>query len=153
CSPMSMRKCGTNIMVAASWCRRRLRVAACLIWALAPAATSQLVGPQGEVVGVDMTDGQLETARSHIDWHMQSVGNAKPNVNFLKGYIERLDALGLRPQSFDVIVSNCVINLSVDKPAVLRGAYELLKPGGELYFADVYCDRRLPDAITSDPVL
>ena len=46
-----------------------------------------------------------------------------------------------------MIVSNCVINLSVDKLAVLRGALELLKPGGELYFADVYCDRRLPDGV------
>jgi hypothetical protein len=46
-----------------------------------------------------------------------------------------------------------LINLSVDKPAVLRGAYELLKLGGELYFADVYCDRRLPNSVTADPVL
>jgi len=114
---------------------------------------AQLVGPEGEVVGVDMTDEQLETARSHIDWHMRVFGFARPNVKFLKGYIEKLSELGLEPQSFDVIVSNCVINLSVDKPAVLRGAYELLKPGGELYFADVYCDRRLPDVVTADPVL
>src|SRR5499427_600687 len=114
---------------------------------------AQLVGPEGEVVGVDMTDEQLETARSHIDWHMRTFGYARPNVKFLKGYIEKLGELGLEPESFDVIVSNCVINLSGDKPAVLRGAYELLKPGGELYFADVYCDRRLPDAVTSDPVL
>ena len=114
---------------------------------------SQLVGPQGEVVGVDMTDEQLETARSHIDWHMRAFGYARSNVKFLKGYIEKLGELGLEPKSFDVIVSNCVINLSVDKPAVLGGAYELLKPGGELYFADVYCDRRLPDVVTADPVL
>ena len=52
-----------------------------------------------------------------------------------------------------MIVSNCVINLSVDKDAVLRGAFDLLKPGGELYFADVYCDRRLPEEIKADPLL
>jgi SAM-dependent methyltransferase len=46
-----------------------------------------------------------------------------------------------------------VINLSVDKPAVFRGAFRLLKPGGELYFSDVYCDRRLPDRVRADPVL
>ncbi len=114
---------------------------------------AQLVGPEGEVVGVDMTDEQLETARSFIDWHTRAFGYARPKVKFLKGYIERLGELGLEPQSFDVIVSNCVINLSVDKSAVLRGAFDLLKPGGELYFADVYCDRRLPDAVTADPVL
>ncbi len=57
------------------------------------------------------------------------------------------------PATFDVVVSNCVINLCVDKLAVLRGAYRLLKPGGEIYFADVYCDRRLPDEVRADPLL
>jgi SAM-dependent methyltransferase len=113
---------------------------------------AQLVGPKGEVVGVDMTVEQLATAQAHIDWHMRRFGYARPNVRFLKGYIEKLGELRLEPASFDVIVSNCVINLSIDKPAVLRGAYDLLKPGGELYFADVYCDRRLPDSVRADPV-
>jgi SAM-dependent methyltransferase len=114
---------------------------------------AQLVGPRGEIVGVDMTDEQLATANEHIGWHMSRFGYPSPNVRFLRGYIEKLDQLGLEPESFDVVVSNCVINLSVDKPAVLRGAFDLLKPGGEIYFADVYSDRRLPDAIRSDPVL
>ncbi|HEU4476127.1 MAG TPA: methyltransferase domain-containing protein [Methyloceanibacter sp.] len=114
---------------------------------------AQLVGPEGEVVGVDMTDEQLSTAEAHADWHMRQFGYARRNVRFLKGYIEQLGALDLAPASFDVIVSNCVINLSVDKLAVLRGAYDLLEPGGELYFADVYCDRRLSDDIKADPLL
>ena len=114
---------------------------------------AQLVGPNGEVVGVDMTDEQLATAEAHSEWHMRRFGFARPNVRFLKGYIERLEELGFEPASFDVIVSNCVINLSIDKSAVLRGAYDLLKPGGELYFSDVYCDRRLPDHVRADPVL
>jgi SAM-dependent methyltransferase len=114
---------------------------------------AQLVGETGEVVGVDMTDEQLATANAHIDWHRDRFGYKRANVKFLKGYIEKLGELGLEPQSFDVVVSNCVINLSVDKLAVLRGALSLLKPGGELYFADVYCDRRLPDSVRNDPVL
>ena len=114
---------------------------------------AQLVGEQGEVVGVDMTDEQLETANAHIDWHMQGFGYGRRNVRFLKAYVEKLGELGLPQASFDVIVSNCVINLSVDKLAVLRGAFDLLKPGGELYFADVYCDRRLPDQVRADPLL
>jgi len=114
---------------------------------------AQLVGPEGEVAGVDMTDEQLATANAHIDWHMRRFGYRRPNVRFVKGYIEQLGELGLPRASFDVIVSNCVINLSIDKLAVLRGAFDLLKPGGELYFADVYCDRRLPDHVRADPLL
>ena len=90
---------------------------------------SQLVGPEGEVVGVDMTEEQLATAEAHTDWHMRAFGYSRRNVKFLKGYIEKLGVLGLAPASFDAVVSNCVINLSVDKLAVLRGAYDLLKPG------------------------
>jgi arsenite methyltransferase len=82
---------------------------------------AQLVGPNGQVVGIDMTDEQLDVANEHIDWHMKRFGYQRPNVRFLKGYIETLGDLGLEPGSFDAIVSNCVINLSVDKPAVLRG--------------------------------
>ena len=114
---------------------------------------SQLVGEKGGVTGVDMTDEQLATAEMHKNWHMEQFGFAQPNVRFLKGYLEKLDELDLEPSSFDVVVSNCVINLCVDKLAVLRGAYRLLKPGGELYFADVYCDRRLSDDLRADPLL
>lgn len=114
---------------------------------------AQLVGAEGEVVGVDMTPEQLEVARRHQAWHAEKLGLAKPNVRFLEGYIEKLGALGLEPGSFDCVISNCVINLSTDKLAVLKGAFDLLKPGGEMYFADVYCDRRLPEAVRKDPVL
>ena len=116
-------------------------------------ALAQLVGPKGEVVGVDMTDEQLAVANAHVAWHRQKFGFKKSNVRFLHGYIEKLTDLELKPGSFDVIISNCVINLSSDKPSVLKGAFDLLKPGGELYFSDVYADRRLPDAVRNDPVL
>ncbi|MBL3598865.1 MAG: methyltransferase domain-containing protein [gamma proteobacterium endosymbiont of Lamellibrachia anaximandri] len=116
-------------------------------------ALAQMVGESGYVLGVDMTDEQLEVADRHIDWHRDRFGYAKSNVEFRKGYIEKLDELGLEENSFDIIVSNCVINLSPDKEAVLREAYRLLKPGGELYFSDVYSDRRVPEHLVSDPVL
>ncbi len=112
-------------------------------------ALAQLAGPRGEVIGVDMTPEQLAVARAHEDWHAETFGYR--NVRFLEGDIERLDALDLEPGSFDVIVSNCVINLVEDKPAVFRAAFELLKPGGELYFSDVYADRRLDEALRHDP--
>ena len=116
-------------------------------------ALAQLVGAAGEVVGVDMTDEQLAVARRHREHHRAAFGFERDNVRFLHGYIERLDELDLAPGSFDVIVSNCVVNLSPDKDAVLRGVHRLLKAGGEFYFSDVYADRRVPDAVKNDPVL
>lgn len=114
-------------------------------------ALAQLVGPTGEVIGIDMTDEQLAVAESHRHWHTDQFGF--DNVKFIKGYIERLDELGLESDSFDVIVSNCVINLSPDKDAVLREIQRLLKPGGEFFFSDVYADRRVPNAVRSDPII
>lgn len=116
-------------------------------------ALAGLVGENGTVVGVDMTDEQLDVAKRHVDFHAEAFGFQRPNASFKKGYIERLGELGLADGSFDIIVSNCVINLSPDKPAVLREAFRLLKPGGELYFSDVYSDRRVPGALVDDPVL
>jgi arsenite methyltransferase len=114
-------------------------------------ALAQLVGPTGEVVGVDMTDEQLAIAEKHRAHHAQVFGF--DNVKFLHGYIERLEDLNLEPGSFDVIVSNCVVNLSPDKDAVMRGVHRLLKKGGEFFFSDVYADRRVPDAVRNDSVL
>jgi SAM-dependent methyltransferase len=112
---------------------------------------AQLVGADGEVVGIDMTAEQLEVARRYQAFHAERFGFA--NVRFLQGTIEHLERLPLDPGSFDVIVSNCVINLSTDKGAVLAGAHRLLKAGGELYFSDIYADRRLPESVRLDPVL
>ena len=114
-------------------------------------ALAQLVGANGEVIGVDMTDEQLAVAEQYRDWHSEKFGF--DNVRFLKGDIERLYELELEPGSFDVIVSNCVINLCTDKNAVLEGIQRLLKPGGEFYFSDVYADRRVPEAVRHDSVL
>jgi SAM-dependent methyltransferase len=114
-------------------------------------ALAQLAGARGEVSGVDMTDEQLAVAQQHQGWHADRFGF--DNVRFLKGYIEKLDELELQPGSFDVIVSNCVINLSPDKDAVLKGILRLLKPGGEFYFSDIYADRRVPDEVRNDSVL
>ncbi len=112
---------------------------------------AQLVGSQGRVVGVDMTVEQLAVANAHLQYHAEQFGFA--NVEFRQGYIENLDALGLADASFDVIVSNCVINLSPDKDSVLREAYRLLKQGGELYFSDIYADRSLPAELREDELL
>ncbi len=116
-------------------------------------ALSKLVGPNGSVTGIDMTTEQLSIARQYETWHAEKYGYDAPNTRFLEGYLEQLDKLDLEPESFDLIISNCVINLCTDKPAVFRAAHKLLKPGGELYFSDVYADRRVPEHLVNDPIL
>lgn len=111
---------------------------------------AQLAGPAGSVTGVDMTPEQLAVARSYEQWHADRFGFA--NVRFIEGDIEQLEKLPLEPESFDVVVSNCVINLCTDKPAVFGSIHDFLKPGGEFYFSDIYADRRLPAALAADPV-
>jgi ubiquinone/menaquinone biosynthesis C-methylase UbiE len=114
---------------------------------------SRLVGEHGRVIGVDMTSEQLEVARRHQDWHAQRYGHSLSNVSFVQGYIEQLDACGIMDASIDVVVSNCVLNLSPEKERVFAEVFRVLKPGGELYFSDVFADRRIPPALRDDPVL
>lgn len=116
-------------------------------------ALSAMVGEQGEVVGLDMTDEQLAVAREYQDYHAEIFGFKQSNVQFIQGDIDQLEKLPFPEGYFDLIVSNCVINLVQDKQAVLKQAYRLLKPGGEMYFSDVYCDRRIPEYLVKDDVL
>jgi SAM-dependent methyltransferase len=112
---------------------------------------SQLVGPTGRVIGVDMTEEQLAVARRHQDWHAERFGYA--NTDFRHAYIENLEAAGIADASVDLVVSNCVVNLSPDKPRVFSEIFRVLKTGGELYFSDLFADRRLPAELLDDPVL
>ncbi|MEZ4750310.1 MAG: methyltransferase domain-containing protein [Bdellovibrionota bacterium] len=114
---------------------------------------SQLVGESGKVIGVDMTPSQLEIARRHEVYHQEKFGYARSNVQFLEGYIEDLKSLGIEDSSVDVVVSNCVLNLSPDKRRVFSELLRVLKPGGELFISDVFSLQRLPESFKKDPVL
>jgi len=114
---------------------------------------SKLVGESGRVIGIDMTDEQLLTARNHAEWQRQKFGYGKSNVQFTKGYMEDLRSAQIADSSIDLVVSNCVINLSPDKEQVFAEIFRVLKPGGELYFSDVFADRRVPAELKDDAVL
>lgn len=105
---------------------------------------SLIAGPTGTVIGLDMTDSQRAKAEA-----LRQRDRFR-NVTYVKGYI---DAAPFEDGSFDVIISNGVINLAVDKPQVFREIARLLRPGGRLAIADIVTDALLPESISCNTTL
>ncbi|MDR0355880.1 MAG: methyltransferase domain-containing protein [Deltaproteobacteria bacterium] len=106
---------------------------------------SKLAGPKGLAIGVDMTEEQIALAKSCQEKQRVIFGFDESNVVFHLGYMENLRDAGIEDDSIDVVISNCVINLSPFKEDVFKEIWRVLKPGGELIFSDVFADRRMPE--------
>jgi len=106
------------------------------------------VGPQGRVIGVDMTDDMLMLARANAVRFAAASGLA--NVEFRKGFI---DDLPVKDSEADVVISNCVINLSPDKAKVFREVHRALRPGGRMVVSDIVLNRELPDSLKNNDAL
>jgi ubiquinone/menaquinone biosynthesis C-methylase UbiE len=103
--------------------------------------SARRVSPGGRAIGLDMTDEMLELARAN------AAEAGVDNVEFVKGYLEDMP---LEDSSVDVVISNCVINLSGDKPRVLREAARVLRPGGRFAVSDVIADPDMDEATRAD---
>ena len=113
---------------------------------------SKLVGEQGFVYGIDMTENQIEVADKYIEEQTTKFGYKKPNVKFILDYMENIKD-HFSDESLNIVTSNCVLNLAEDKEIVLKQIFDILKFGGEFYFSDVYADRRIPGKISANPIL
>lgn len=108
---------------------------------------SRRVGPDGRVIGIDMTDEMLALARNHAPTVASNLGYPRSNVDFRKG---RAEAMPVEDETVDLIISNCVINLSPKKDQVFGEMYRILKTGGRFSISDIVADQSIPNYLIND---
>ena len=109
---------------------------------------AQVVGPTGRAIGVDMTPEMLMLAHRNARFFTERTG--LDNVEFRQGHVENVP---VDDASIDVVISNCVINLSPDKDAVFREIHRMLKPGGRMIVSDIVLNEQLPEELKNDETL
>ncbi len=107
---------------------------------------AQLVGEEGKVIGVEPNADRLAIAQKYLDQEIKQFGYDTCNVELVHGVPEDLSFIA--DDSVDVVISNCTFNLSPDKAAYVAEVKRILKPEGEWYFTDVFCDRRIPQDVS-----
>lgn len=107
---------------------------------------AQLVGPNGKVIGVEPNAKRLAIAEKYLEAEMKQFGYDECNVELVNGFIEDLSFIP--DNSVDLVISNCVVNLSPDKERIIKEIYRILKPNAEAYFTDVFADRRIQHEIS-----
>ena len=113
---------------------------------------AQIVGAEGRVIGIDMTDDMLALARRHQEQMATALGYDV--VEFRKGYIQHLGEL-VSPESVDLVISNCVLNLVAeqDRTQLMQGLFQVLKPGGRIAISDIVCTQTVSQELKEDPEL
>jgi SAM-dependent methyltransferase len=111
---------------------------------------SKLVGARGKVLAVDPSLENINEAKNMTAGQMSLFGRKKTNLEFVQGYPEDLASLGVRDESFDVVLANYALNLALDKQRVVDEAYRVLRFGGELYLGALFSDRRITEPLLKD---